>query len=172
MIEWQRQIIDKYPELFQSSSGVERYGFEVDEGWKGIISTLCESIYEPVSTSRAEIKFLEDQYKRLEGSHSDNLAKNQELLMKARVEYNKAIDELPVVFQVKEKFGGLRFYAGKTDERILSLISFAQRLSYITCERCGASNDTVKTFRIGWNKTYCLECGVEKYGKAALLDDN
>lgn len=43
------------------------------------------------------------------------------------------------VFQVKEKFGGLRFYTGKADSRIDDLIRAAEAESYHTCEDCGTS---------------------------------
>jgi len=41
------------------------------------------------------------------------------------------------VTQVKEKFGGLRFYTQACNSRIHSLISLAERVSYHTCEECG-----------------------------------
>lgn len=57
--------------------------------------------------------------------------------------------------QVKEKFGGLRFYMlGSTDE-MEDLISEAENLSYKTCEFCGAPG---KPNIGGWITTMCEDC--------------
>jgi hypothetical protein len=42
-----------------------------------------------------------------------------------------------VVDQVKEKFGGLRFYVEQTSDGIQERISIARIESYQTCEMCG-----------------------------------
>lgn len=39
--------------------------------------------------------------------------------------------------QVKEKFGGLRFYVDGTDEHVQGLIRMAESMSYKLCEFCG-----------------------------------
>ncbi|MDO5643922.1 MAG: hypothetical protein Q4G26_16230 [Paracoccus sp. (in: a-proteobacteria)] len=41
------------------------------------------------------------------------------------------------VLQVKEKFGGLRFYAGGANVAAREMINTAERLSIQTCECCG-----------------------------------
>lgn len=48
---------------------------------------------------------------------------------------------LPVVGQVKEKFGGLRFYVDSYFAPIARLISEAERESEKTCEVCGAPGE-------------------------------
>jgi hypothetical protein len=40
--------------------------------------------------------------------------------------------------QVKEKFGGLRFYYNGGDDYIRGLASMAESMSTSTCEECGA----------------------------------
>jgi len=42
------------------------------------------------------------------------------------------------VAQVKEKFGGLRFYMTVEDEFIRGAVALAEHLSYSLCEECGA----------------------------------
>ena len=42
-----------------------------------------------------------------------------------------------VVSQVKEKFGGLRFYADNTDRVVDGMIWLAEHMSENTCETCG-----------------------------------
>lgn len=57
------------------------------------------------------------------------------------------------ITQVKEKFGGLRFYINGGSDDIHKRIGDAETLSYIICERCG----NVGEFRrdLGWYLTLC-----------------
>ena len=50
-----------------------------------------------------------------------------------------ALPDLKVV-QIKEKFGGLRFYVegGNGSEEVYALIQQAEAKAYLTCEACGA----------------------------------
>ena len=61
--------------------------------------------------------------------------------------------EIPKVFQVKEKFAGLRFYLESyPDEKIREFIDEAEQKSRETCEVCGNEGET----RDGsWIKTLC-----------------
>src|ERR1043166_7146595 len=47
--------------------------------------------------------------------------------------------EQVVAFQVKEKFGGLRFYIGSAPDRVHRYIEFAEAMSYHICEECGTT---------------------------------
>jgi hypothetical protein len=58
------------------------------------------------------------------------------------------------VLQVKEKFGGLRFYSNFSDEAISHVIRDAEAESLKTCEVCGKPG---KPNRGGWIKTCCAE---------------
>lgn len=65
------------------------------------------------------------------------------------------------VIQVKEKFGGLRYYVDvyedkETAKEIYKWIHEAEDESYITCELCGAKNATQT--RGGWIRTLCGAC--------------
>jgi len=59
--------------------------------------------------------------------------------------------------QVKEKFGGLRFYVTNSTEEILKFIYEAETESLDTCEWCGKRRD-VKQTRSGYIQTLCGEC--------------
>lgn len=61
------------------------------------------------------------------------------------------------VFQVKEKFGGLRFYASAMSNEGYDLIHKAEEQSYTICEECGEPG---QVYRDGWWKTLC-----EKHAK-------
>ena len=58
--------------------------------------------------------------------------------------------------QVKEKFGGLRFYVDSATDEQQAVIDFAESLSYHICELCGSTKDIGHTQ--GWITTMCKEC--------------
>jgi hypothetical protein len=57
--------------------------------------------------------------------------------------------------QVKEKFGGLRFYINTGSDEIFDRISKAEEDSYKTCEKCGKPGELRND--IGWYRTLCDE---------------
>lgn len=61
------------------------------------------------------------------------------------------------VGQVKEKFGGLRFYIGEGSKEIHDRVTAAEDLSYKTCEACGEPG-TPGSGKYKWIKTYCDRC--------------
>jgi len=70
------------------------------------------------------------------------------------------------VHQVKEKYGGLRFYHGgiksdnESDAYIVSgAIRHAENMSYHVCEECG---DTGEIRTNGWYRTLCDNCWTEE----------
>lgn len=64
-------------------------------------------------------------------------------------------DERPIVLQVKEKFGGLRFYLSVENEQISNLIKDAEDESFRTCELCGKPGEPRGG---GWITTLCEGC--------------
>lgn len=67
------------------------------------------------------------------------------------------------VVQVKEKFGGLRFYyegvSSDKEERVYMVhgaVQMAEEMSYRTCENCGESGELRD--EEGWYKTRCDSC--------------
>jgi len=64
--------------------------------------------------------------------------------------------------QVKEKFGGLRFYInGTRSDMVYSLISNAEDESYVTCENCG-TKENVSQNEYGWIYTLCDTCRTKR----------
>jgi hypothetical protein len=59
------------------------------------------------------------------------------------------------VYQVKEKFGGLRFYIGAATDEIHDRIQEAENESFTVCERCGAPGYPKDE---GWILTLCDPC--------------
>jgi len=83
----------------------------------------------------------------------DNLCQS----IQSYIDYNthKNITQVTVE-QVKEKFGGLRFYIEGGDDTIHGMISLAERMSYNICETCGSTENIGQTS--GWIKNICEDC--------------
>lgn len=61
--------------------------------------------------------------------------------------------------QVKEKFGGLRYYISSNTaqwEEMQALIHEYERLSYTICETCGGDGENYTDH--GWLLTRCVDC--------------
>lgn len=61
------------------------------------------------------------------------------------------------ICQVKEKFGGLRFYTNAAPKEVFDVISRYEKLSLETCETCGNPGTMHKSER-GWLFTSCDIC--------------
>lgn len=73
-----------------------------------------------------------------------------------------------VIAQIKEKFGGLRYYAdGDLDEAMYGAIDFAESLSYTICEECGEPG---KLRSGGWMRTLCDKHEEERQAKYREMD--
>ncbi len=66
------------------------------------------------------------------------------------------------VTQVKEKYGGLRFYVSSAPEWYFDLIDYYEEKSETICEQCGENGKTRNNK--GWLTTLCDDCN-EKYEK-------
>lgn len=80
------------------------------------------------------------------------------------------------IHQVKEKYGTLRFYiGGSAIDKIASsivddLVSYAEQMSSVICEVCGAAKygrirtryaNVFTRVKGGWYKTLCDECAIK-----------
>jgi hypothetical protein len=67
---------------------------------------------------------------------------------------NKQLEVVPqvTVAQIKEKFGGLRFYYDGGDEYINGMVRMAEAWADASCEECGSPG---KRRDGGWIKTLC-----------------
>lgn len=59
------------------------------------------------------------------------------------------------ICQIKEKFGGLRFYINEGSDQMHARINEAEKESYLICEKCGEPGEH-RTDR-GWWATLCDE---------------
>ena len=88
-----------------------------------------------------------------------NLSSKLEPLIQKLHNERQDIEHLPRASQVKEKFGGLRFYVTSATDEMDSLIEEAETLSYKTCESCGNPGQGRSG---GWIKTLCDTCSEER----------
>jgi len=58
--------------------------------------------------------------------------------------------------QIKEKFGGLRFYYSGGSQEVHDLVSKAENDSYEICENCGSKEEV--TSEGAWILTLCSKC--------------
>jgi hypothetical protein len=134
-------IIQKYPKIFEhyegNPRGVNWYG--VSEGWLPIIDILC-SIENPDF----------DPTKKYD---REDPTTHRYLQVKR---------EQATCLQMKEKFGGLRFYTSGEDEFVSGLICMASYMCDNTCEGCGTHEDLGITK--GWITVRCKKCA-EKVGR-------
>ena len=85
------------------------------------------------------------------------------------------------VIQVKEKFGGLRFYISSAPEYVHTIVNDAELKSYYICEECGKEcvydkkNRNYKSFyrdNLSWVRTLCNDCLKEYLNKRRLKQLN
>lgn len=89
-----------------------------------------------------------------------------DLLNKASFLIEEALKSLPLevkeqikAAQIKEKFGGLRYYCSGSTPYINGVIAMAESMSYKICEKC-SSPGHVRTD--GWARTLCDTCFEER----------
>lgn len=123
-----KRMEETYPKMFAEPYG----GFAVSMGWWPIIEKLCANIQQ----------------------HTEWVNSTRERLS-VKNEYNNPIpNECPqvVVAQIKEKFGGLRFYYDGGDDQIHGMVRMAEAWASTACEECGAVG---KQRSGGWIRTLC-----------------
>lgn len=133
------QLVRDHPDLFEKSR--EEY-FSVGNGWYNILSTLCTFISGDVIRCRSRLKYA------LENPNDKFI----EPINKLEEKLAKALEELPVIEQVKEKFGTLRFYTDRGSPEVHNYISFAEAMTAVTCEECGAPGESRND---DWIKVLC-----------------
>jgi hypothetical protein len=67
---------------------------------------------------------------------------------------NENRSEKIAVYQIKDKFGGLRFYTSSCPDELHDLISEAERRSYAICPQCGHEDTSVPEY----HSIICKKC--------------
>ena len=160
--ELDEALCAKYPLVFRDRHENMQvtamcWGFDCGDGWYNIIDTLCSyltSDYRQAQSRYESIKDKLDQPTYGFKADGDPVGKiiTQEMIDESKVKKDEEAVKVPVAVQVKEKFGGLRFYVHAATDKHYNYISFAESMSYRTCEECGAPG---KTYTDGWHMTLC-----------------
>lgn len=74
----------------------------------------------------------------------------------------RPVVEQVVIEQIKEKFGGLRFYYQGGDEQIAGMVRMAESWAGATCEQCGKPG---RSRSGGWVRTLCDEHEAERQAR-------
>ena len=158
-------LIDKYPLLFRNKDEREPFncfGFECDEGWFNILNSAFHLLYANYNHTKRML----DYWKNTSSNLDDLALKKEEQIKYFEEELSKIVDNMPMVVQIKEKFGTLRLYMDNYKEFDSGVIQMAEEMSAFTCEICGCA---AETYTIGWHKTLCTTHAIEKYGEEKVV---
>ena len=130
------EIIAKYPKIFEDYQGNpgKVNWYGVPTGWLPIIDKLCGCIQSYIDYHTRYTK--------------DGVIKPTQIKCT----------------QMKEKFGGLRFYADNTDDIIEGMIDMAEYMCESTCQDCGSEEDLGITS--GWISILCRNCTIANGDRA------
>lgn len=157
-----KKMAEKFPRYF--GEGTRYGGFAIGEGWYPIIESLVDNIHH-YTKWRRDMRAYDLRIERARLKGIEALTK---LVCKGKVPSawdEERIEELMTgsrgitekvnwiyVEQIKEKFGGLRFYFQGGDERIDGMVTMAEAWAARTCETCG---DKGERRHGGWVRTLC-----------------
>jgi hypothetical protein len=159
----ERRLLTRYASLFDGRRGAAER-LEVGDGWFTLLDTLCALICWEHSPDRgpSATKRAGDGTSMREGAVTDDAVAGT----RASLNCPEFAASLPVVHEVKEKFGSLRFYADGCNDAVGSYVMFAEYLSARICEVCGAPGE--RRDDEGWLQTLCDQHSRDRKG---LLDD-
>ena len=191
MENFEEYLKEKYPDLFykKEDGSLEcPCGAWVPEGWQTIIDELCGVItsyvkgcYQTEKVITNKIYYLWHNIgKFLDWSHKHfiklfpKLNKSEynkpfySFVEKFRqrsykcVKYNRVYPPSVKIDQIKEKFGGMRFYYSGGDKKVDGMVTFASYLCSKTCEVSGEKGELCSNG--GWYKTLSPKlCEGERY---------
>ena len=161
--KFQKRMAERFPEYFGED---KRYGgFAIGEGWYHIIEALCANIqshmkWKEQNRQRA-IELFTARERGLEALIAFYQGKSKQPsdwdIVRAEETMAEGViipPEVPPIEiqQIKEKFGGLRFYYEGGDEYVSGLVTMAESWASRSCERCG---DIGEQRGGGWIRTLC-----------------
>jgi len=153
--ELDEALCAKYPLIFKDRNEnmmntAMCWGFDHGDGWYNIIDTLCGLLTSDYRGAKSRYDHLAEV--GVGGILYGTKTVTQEAIDEAKVKLDEETLRVPVAVQVKEKFGGLRFYVQAATDEHYNYISFAESMSYRTCDQCGNPG---KTYTDGWHTTLC-----------------
>jgi len=161
--EFEKQMEQKYPRYCGPDALFG--GFAIGEGWYHIIEQLIGEI-DHYTKWRRNQRAYELKRQRAKKHGVDGVLKfmvrsgrtptdwdieNAENIMRTEQVVPEKVNWV-VIDQIKEKFGGLRFYYHGGDDHISGMVRMAETWADNTCEKCG---DKGKRRSGGWVRTLC-----------------
>jgi hypothetical protein len=172
--ELQKKLFDKYPKIFRQkdlpmTQTCMCWGVDCGNGWYNLIDTLCACIQNHVDSTISDIQHrkeyltiwicISDLFRRIRSYFLYPRILKHSLLQfrewwgyQHRLNYDRYQVEAS---QVKEKYGGLRFYVDRSNETVDGMISLAEALSEKICDECGGPG---RPNDMGWISTLCDSC--------------
>jgi hypothetical protein len=151
--ELDKLLVEKFPNLYADryasmSVTCMCWGFDCGDGWFDLINRLSEQLEKmilelPPACSNCGHDWRGHGALRTDHCGEDCACENWEPCR-------------PRASQVKEKFGGLRFYMTTGSEEMFDLIDKAEEESLRTCEVCGKTG-SLRSLG-GWYMTRCNAC--------------
>jgi hypothetical protein len=127
------KMAEKFPRYF--GEGKRYGGFAIGEGWYLIIEALMNQIHHYTKWKR-----------NMRARDLKNVRAGD-----TSIEVTPKVNWIEVN-QIKEKFGGLRFYYSGGDDEISGMVRMAEVWADHSCETCG---DRGKRRSGGWIRTLC-----------------
>ena len=127
--ELDEALCAKYPLIFADrnkpmTQTAMCWGFSCGDGWYNILDVLCGMLTSEYRQAKSRYEYY------LETGVGNPLwgtkTVTQEDIDKAKAKMDEEAEKVPVASQVKEKFGGLRFYVDRATEKHYDYINFAE----------------------------------------------
>ena len=178
--ELDKALCRKYPEMFKHRHADPRltpmaWGFECGDGWYNLIDNLCATIHNHdinvFATRQYNIRYAKMREDAINGDwrlfdehYLPGLKNPEKYANWIQTQKEQLLGDIPQGFQnvelnqpvvceqVKEKFGGLRFYHVNGDEFVSGAVALAEKMSYTICEECGQPGKLRNTT---WMRTLC-----------------
>lgn len=156
--ELDKTLCEKYPLIFAERNGNMNetcmcWGFCCGDGWYNIIERACDLIQNHINWSYKSIERAKKFNAELVEAEANNFENWHDWKSREPQIIPEPIPQV-IATQIKEKFGGLRFYYYGGDDYIRGVVTMAEEMSYRTCEECGAPGTSTES---GWIRTLCKE---------------
>lgn len=160
--EFDKHMAEKYPRYF--GEGKRYGGFAIGEGWYPVIEVLVGQI-DHYTKWRRNMRAYDLRLDRARDKGRDAVLKfickgkqpsmwdedRADEIMETVHDIKPKVDWIRVE-QIKEKFGGLRFYYQGGDDYISGMVTIAESWAGRTCETCGEKGERRSG---GWMRTLC-----------------
>lgn len=169
--ELEKQLVEKYPKIFVDGKCVIGGSLCIGDGWNTLVDKTCAVIQWHIDQEQNQIEsatqynsmvvtaqggnweLFDKYFEKMSATWRDQEHKNIEFGLAKLRKVPKPVEQV-IAVQVKEKFGGLRFYIDGGDKYTDGVITLAESMSFSICEVCGHPGIAR---RGGWIRVLCDE---------------